>query len=291
VVADFLLSRRERLVVNHHNLTPIRYLNSWDPGTGYGVTWGEAQLPKLARRTALGIAVSSYNEAELIRAGFEHTTVVPVLVDLPALEAYQDPAAEARMVRAKRNGGADWLFVGRVAPNKCQHQIIKAFAAYRRLYDPAARLWLVGAITSPAYGAALGRFIEDLGLARAVTLTGSVTQAELVAYYRHTDAFVCLSEHEGFCIPLLEAMWHRVPVIALGSSAIPETLGPAGIVLPFAGDLQPRPAVVAAAVYRATSPDTLREHLVKAGAARVEEFSLERTRSRFREAILQLEPA
>ena len=291
VVADFLLARSEPLVVNHHNLTPIRYLNSWDPGTTYGVTWGEAQLRQLAPRTALGIAVSSYNEAELKRAGFEPTTVVPVLVDLPALAHHQDPAADARLVRAKRDGGADWLFVGRVAPNKCQHQIIKAFAAYRQVYDPQARLWLVGGITSPAYGEALGRFIEELGLARAVTLTGAVPQGSLVSYYRHADAFVCLSEHEGFCIPLLEAMWHQVPVVALASSAIPETVGPAGILLAFADGRQPRPALVAAAVHRAVADGGTRDRLVKAGSARVEEFSLERTRGRFREAISRLEPS
>jgi glycosyltransferase involved in cell wall biosynthesis len=290
VVADFLLARSEPLVLNHHNLTPIRYLNSWDPGTTYGVTWGQAQLLQLAPRTALGIAVSTYNEADLKRAGFEHTTVVPVLVDLPALAGHDDPATDARLVRAKRDGGADWIFVGRVAPNKCQHQIIKSFAAYRRVYDPHARLWLVGGITSPAYGEALGHFIEELGLARSVTLTGSVSQGALVSYYRHADAFVCLSEHEGFCIPLLEAMWHGVPIVALASSAIPETLGPAGILVPFTDGRQPSPGLVAAAVHRAASDGATRDHLVKAGAARVEEFSLERTRSRFREALSLLNP-
>jgi glycosyltransferase involved in cell wall biosynthesis len=288
VVADFLLTRPEPLVLNHHNLTPIRYLNSWDPGATYGVTWGGAQLLQLAPRTALGIAVSHYNQAELDRAGYRHTTVVPVLVDLEALAAPKDPATDARMVRARRDGGVDWLFVGRISPNKCQHQVIKAFATYRQLYDPWARLWLVGGISSAAYAEALGRFIDSLGLARAVTIAGAVPPGALAAYYRHADVFVCLSEHEGFCIPLLEAMWHQVPIVALASSAVPETLGRAGILLPHRDGRQPRPAMVAAAAHRAISDGPTHDHLVNAGLARAEAFSLEHTRSRFREALSRL---
>jgi glycosyltransferase involved in cell wall biosynthesis len=180
------------------------------------------------------------------------------------------------------------LFVGRVAPNKCQHEIVKAFAVYRRCFDPRARLWLVGGSSSSVYAVALGRLVAALGLSDAVVLAGSVPQAALVSYFRGADVFVCLSEHEGFCVPVLEAMWHGVPVVALGSSAVPETVASAGLVLPVGpggrgvrGGL----AVAAAAVGRVLGDGGVRDGLVARGRARVEEFSLERTRRRFADAI------
>lgn len=196
------------------------------------------------------------------------------------------------MAQAKSGGGADWLFVGRLSPNKCQHEVVKAFALYRRCFDPRARLWLVGGSSSPRYVSVLERFVAAMDLGGAVTLTGSVSQAALVSYYRGADVFVCLSQHEGFCVPLLEAMWHRVPVVALGTSAVPETLGPAGLVLPAGGDgRRSGPAVVAAAVHRVVSDPSLRDVLVARGAARVEEFALDRTRARFAAAIADVEGA
>jgi len=288
-VADFVADRSETLVLNYHNLTPARYLTAWEPGAAEAVTWGRRQLGELAGRAELAIADSSFNEAELVAAGYRATTVVPVLVDLEALGATVDAAADRRLAAAKRGGGADWLFVGRVSPNKCQHQVVKAFAVYRRVYDPDARLWLVGGSSSSMYWAALERFVDALGLAGAVTLTGSVPQGVLVSHYRHADVLVCLSEHEGFCVPLIEAMWHGVPIVALGAAAVPETLADAGVVLPFRGGRQPPPAVVAAAVRRVVTDGSVRDAVVAGGARRVEQFALERTRRLFADRLRSLE--
>jgi glycosyltransferase involved in cell wall biosynthesis len=230
--------------------------------------------------------------------------VVPVLVDLEALAVPGDGGVARRLAQAKAGGGGDWLFVGRLTPNKCQHEVVKAFAVYRRVFDRRARLWLVGGSSSPRYGAALEKLVAALGLGGAVTVTGSVSQAALVSYYRAADVFVCLSQHEGFCVPLLEAMWHRVPVVALASSAVPETLGSAGVLLPGrsessgaggggaaggagggAGGGRAGAALVAAAVDRVLGDASLRDALVARGVARVEEFSLERTRRQFADAI------
>ena len=127
-----------------------------------------------------------------------------------------------------------------------------------------------------------------LGLSGAVNVDRFVLQAALVSYYRGADVFVCLSRHEGFCVPLLEAMWHGVAVVALGSSAVPETLGGAGVVLPVGPDGGVTPAVVAAAVHRVVSDVSLREVLVARGRARVEEFSLARSRRLFADAMVAL---
>jgi glycosyltransferase involved in cell wall biosynthesis len=236
----------------------------------------------------LGIAVSGFNERELVEAGYRRTAVVPVLVDFEALGAVSDRAADRRLAAAKRQGGADWLFVGRIAPNKCQHQLVKAFAVYRRLYDAKARLWLVGSSSSSTYLSALERFIEALELGESVVLTGSVPQGVLVSHYRKADVLVCLSEHEGFCVPLLEAMWHGLPVVALAATAVPATVGGAGVLLPPGPGGQAEPTVVAAAVHRVLSDGSVREALVACGAGRVEQFSLDRTRQQLTDTLTKL---
>jgi len=285
VVADFVRGRPERLVVDHHNITPPELYERWEPDAAYGCSWGRAQLPELAPRTSLGVADSTYNEEELRRAGYAVTATAPILLDPAVFEsgdAGVDAAALARLRETKT--GADWLFVGRVSPNKCQHDVIKAFAAYVRLFDPGARLHLVGGSSSPAYWAALEGYVAALGLTDAVRLTGPVRAGELLAHYRVADAFVCLSEHEGFCIPLLEAMAGRVPIVAFASSAVPGTLGDAGVLL-----ASKRPATVAAAVDRVVADPSLRDALVTAGAARLETFTLERTRARWVEVLRGLD--
>jgi glycosyltransferase involved in cell wall biosynthesis len=176
--------------------------------------------------------------------------------------------------------GARWLFVGRVAPNKAQHDVVKAFAWYRRVFDAGASLTLVGGVSAGSYWSALERFVDGLGLSGVVRLAGSVSDAELEGLYRSADVFVCLSEHEGFCVPLLEAMAHGVPVVAFGAAAVPETLGDAGLVL-----ASKRPGLVAEAVGRVMRDEGLRARLVGAGRRRLEHFSLARTRRTLLDAL------
>lgn len=280
-VADFLLARREPKVVNYHNITTAALFAPWEPRVAVECREGRRQLREMAGQVDLGIAVSAYNEAELREAGYAETAVAPVLVDLDTAEVDPDPQVAGRLERAKRAGGSDWLFVGRVAPNKCQHDVVRAFAAYRRVYDPQARLHLVGAPGSHAYVTMLERYVAALGLGGVVTLTGSVPAAALRAYYRSADVFVCLSEHEGFCVPVVEAMRLEVPVVAFASTALPETVAGGGVLLE-AKD----PMTVAAAVARVLGDGALRAQLVAAGRRRAADFSLDATSRRFREVVL-----
>jgi glycosyltransferase involved in cell wall biosynthesis len=275
IVADAVLARDEPIVVNHHNLTPMRYIAGWQPVAAHGVVWGRGQLRELATRARLGIADSTYNEHDLMEAGFARTTVVPILIDLTTLDVEPAPAP------ARTSGsGVTWLFVGRLAPNKAQHDIVKAFAAYRRFHNADARLFLVGGGREDGYARTLQRFVHALGLDDVVTLTGGVSASELAAYYRAADVFVLCSEHEGFCVPLLEAMHYRVPIVAFASTAVPETLGDAGLLL----DVKD-PCTVAASVERVVDDRALREQLVEAGARRVVDFDLSRTGPAFVEAV------
>ena len=137
------------------------------------------------------------------------------------------------------------LYVGKISPHKAPHDLVKMLDVLRRLYDPAARLHLVGSPLGETYEPALRAFVSELGLGDAVNFAGSVTGAELEAYYRGADVFVSASDHEGFCVPLAEAMGHGLPIVAYGVTAVPETVAGAGLVLP-----DKSPAIFAAAVGR-----------------------------------------
>lgn len=301
-MASWLLEQPEPKIVNYHNITPASLLTPWEPAVGAEVEAGRRQLARLAAVTELGIAVSSYNEKELVAAGYRATAVVPLFVDFGGPERGRHrggsgspaglgvpergrhggsgPPAEDHLTGTRSRGGARWLFVGRLAPNKCQHDLIKALAAYRRLYDPDAELVLVGKPTFSRYAAAVEKFVAATGLGGAVRVEGSVSPAELAAQYRAADVVVCLSEHEGFCAPILEAMAHGVPVVAYAAAAVPETVADAGLVLP--DKASPR---VAAAVHRVLTDPVLRQTLVARGRQRARDFAPERTAAVLRQVI------
>ena len=134
-------------------------------------------------------------------------------------------------------------------------------AVYRRLYDPGPGSTWSGSPPGQALRPGADAFVHDLGLVEAVSVTGSVSAEELEAYYRAADVFVCASDHEGFCVPLVEAMGHGVPVVAYGVAAVPETVGDAGLVLP-----DKEPLRFAAAVARVIDDGTLRRRLADAAA-------------------------
>ncbi len=267
MVADLLYQRPEPLVIDYHNVTGPEHYEGWDPSAARRAAEAVDQLAKLAPRAALGLADSAFNERDLRAAGCRRTAVVPVLVDHRRLGGPPDRRVAARL--AGTAAGADWLFVGRVVPSKSQHELVKALWAYRRLYDPRARLHLVGSTPSRRYLATVRSFVDELGLSGAVRITGEVSDAALAAHFDGADVYVSLSVHEGFGVPLREAMARGVPVVALAAGAVPATVGGAGLVLERAD-----PAFVAAAVHRVLSDTRLRTGLVDAGHRRAEEGSL-----------------
>jgi glycosyltransferase involved in cell wall biosynthesis len=283
-MAEFLIEQADAggavLAVYYHNITPAEFFERWEPGAAESVRTARGELRKLAGPTRFAMANSSHSEAELRDEGYSDTCVVPVLVDFTGFGAPADPSTVARLERASARGGAQWLFVGRLAPNKCQHDVIGAFAAYRAMYDPAARLTLVGGKTSQLYHRALEQLVDELDLAGTVELADVVTFPELLAHYRAASVFVCLSEHEGFCVPVLEAMHFGVPVVARATTALPETVGEAGLLVDDRD-----PVLVATAVHRVVTDIPLRDQLVAAGRERVEHFSEANTARRLLDVV------
>jgi glycosyltransferase involved in cell wall biosynthesis len=276
-VYDILAARNEPKLVNYHNITPASLLRDWEPAVAYEVALGRTQLARLAPQSHFAVADSAFNESELLALGYQGTAVVPLLIDMQSKSEEPDAAlAERLRARKEREGGADLLYVGKISPHKAPHDLVKMLDVLRRTYDPAARLHLIGSPLGETYEPALRAFIDELGLDDAVNLPGSVSGAELEAYFRAADVFVMASDHEGFCVPLAEAMGHGVPIVAYGVTAVPETVGAAGLVLPDKSALP-----FAAAVGRVLRDPQLHAVLAAAGRERAAGFDLAASTRRF----------
>ena len=271
-IADWVQERPERLLMNWHNITPASFFAPWEPHVGVELAAGRRQIAALAGRTELAVCDSAYNEEELVALRYRRTTVVPILLDT---STFGEPVE-----RHPPATGATWLYVSRVSPNKAHHDLLKSFAVYRRVYDQHAVLRLIGGSASHAYSTALQELAVALRIDDAVDWMGDASDAAKHAAFRDADVFVALSDHEGFGIPLLEAMHHRVPVVAYGSSAVPETVGDGGLCLPTK-----EPTRVAAAVHRVVTDRELRDALVAQGTARLAEFDLAGNKQRFADAV------
>jgi glycosyltransferase involved in cell wall biosynthesis len=261
-LAPWLRARPETLVVNYHNVTPPEQYAPWDNGLARHQLLAQTQLRELAPRAALGLAVSAFNEAELRAAGFRRTAVVPPAAIVPI-------RAAGRAGRSRPTGNARWVSVGRLAPNKAVELAVMALLVTRAHHDPAATLDVVGRPVVPSYTAALRRYIDEMGLHDAVTFTGAVSDEELVAAMARADVLVMTSRHEGFGVPVLEAMSLGLPVVANDACALPEVVGDAGLLVD-ARD----PYALAGAVARVMGDDDLRGALSAAGARQITALDL-----------------
>jgi glycosyltransferase involved in cell wall biosynthesis len=240
-----LMASQLPMVTVFHSITPARFFADRD--TRRFVELGFEQLRLLARRSRFGVADSNHNRQQMYDAGFDHVDVMPVRTDF----------SEMKSVRASRGAPTDdWLFVGRVAPNKRQCDVVRAFAAYRAAFG-TGHLHLVGDLSFGDYVDEVRRTIHDHGVGLAVSLHGKLPQHLLHHRYEAAGALICLSEHEGFGVPLLEAMAAGVPVIARSEAAVAETMGGAGVLL-GTND----PATVAAAARLVMTDSDVRQRLI-----------------------------
>jgi len=281
-VADAFGADPGRKLLDYHNITPAELVERWIPPLGDESRLGRQQLRSLAPLVPFAFADSEFNASELRDFGFAHAEVVSVLIESANLDVGADPDALDRLELAKSDGGSDWLFVGQVAPHKAQHEIVAALACYRKAYPDRARLHLVGRPMGSAYLDSVVRFAGSLDLASAVELPGSVPAPELSAYYESADVFVCLSHHEGFCVPIVEAMARGLSVVAADVAAVPGTLGDAGVLLK-----RRDPVYVAAAIHELLADRATRASLVRRGLDRAKLFSLDAARVAFRRAITE----
>jgi glycosyltransferase involved in cell wall biosynthesis len=260
-IAPWLRTRPETLVVNYHNVTPPEYYAPWNNGMARHQLLAQTQLRELAPCAALGLAVSAFNEAELREAGFAHTAVVP-----PAAMA---PGAPGTRGAGTTRPGGRWLSVGRLAPNKAIECAVMGLLVMRAHHDPGATLDVVGRPVVASYTEALHRFVAELGLQDAVRFAGSVSDDALVDLMAGSDVLLVTSGHEGFGVPVLEAMTLGLPVVANDAGALPEVVGDAGVLVD-ARD----PYAVAGAVARVQRDADLRTTLAAAAGRRIAAFDL-----------------
>jgi glycosyltransferase involved in cell wall biosynthesis len=274
-VARFLLSWPGRLVLVYHNITPARYFAGLDPAFAQLLTQGRVELALLRERAEMAMAVSRYNAAELEALGYDDVRVCPLPVDVGRLAGVApDPAAAGKLAALD---GPLVLFVGQLLPHKRPDLLLSAFHVLSTYLIPGAHLALLGAGRQPRYHAALVELTRQLGLLHSSTIPGWVEPAVLAAHYRQAAVFATMSEHEGVCVPLLEAMRFDVPVVAREFGAVPETMGRAGILLPPSDD----PLLVAEALAEVLTDDGLRGDLVARGRSRVGDFGLDAAEALF----------
>ncbi|MFH1485562.1 MAG: glycosyltransferase family 4 protein, partial [Chloroflexota bacterium] len=215
-----------KTVLLYHNMTPARYFRYEDPLLYKQLQNGQQELSTLRDSVDLAVAMSDFSKVELSALGYRNIAVLPAVIIDEKYEVPPDPDVLKRW----GDGRTILLFVGRIAPNKKQEDLIKAFYFYKRI-NPHSSLLLVGALgTTQVYYRWVQELAEYLKLSD-VHFCGHVTQSELNAYYKVADVFVSMSEHEGFGVPLVESMHFGIPVIAYKATAVPETLGEAGIMV------------------------------------------------------------
>jgi glycosyltransferase involved in cell wall biosynthesis len=217
----------DRLVSIYHNITPARWFVGFHPHLAGLCHHGRRELAAFAPRTELALGDSEFNRRELEEAGYLHTGVLPIVLNLDAYQRAPSPVVR----KIYRDGRTNILFVGRIIPNKKIDDLIRVFAVYQRYVEPRSRLILVGDYRGQErYFDRLQEMVRRFGLDEVV-FAGHVDDDDLMAYYALADAFLCLSEHEGFCVPLVEAMSLGVPIIAFDAGAVAETLRGGGVLL------------------------------------------------------------
>ncbi len=214
-----------RMALIYHNITPPEYFVGIHKDLVKQCFRGRRELTAYTGRCDLALGDSEYNRAELEALGFPHTGVLPVVPGFTHLDVPPD-----RTIAASFDD--EWtniMFVGRVIPNKKFENVIRAFHAYRTRHNPRARLLLVGSYTAfEKYLALLHELVARLGTSD-VHFLGHVTNEQLTALYDVADLFLCCSEHEGFCVPIIEAFYKHVPVAAFAATAVPATMDGGGV--------------------------------------------------------------
>lgn len=268
----YLKKSRSKRILIYHNLTPAEWFAGVNPRIVSDIEKGRKELPILCSASDLLLADSQYNSTELRKLGFS-ASVLELPLDPQKWEIETNPGIYSLV---RQEPAIHLLHVGRLAPNKCIEDIIRIFYFLHHYISKQSRLWLVGIdIDTELYSFALKRLVLDLKLEQAVNFTGCLADSELKALYQSASVYLCMSEHEGFCLPLVEAMFFGLPVIAFASSAVPDTIGNGGLLV-----TEKKHADLAELVALIHSDLELRQQLICSGKERVRELSFEKFEQR-----------
>ena len=269
-----------RLVIMYHNITPETFFTRYDRMAYDICSYGLRAARYLAKKAEFCFADSEFNKQDLRQLGY--TCDIEVLPILIAFDDYKKKPQE-KIISKYKDGYTNIVFTGRVVRNKKQEDLIAAFYYYKKYINPKSRLIIVGRYDVFAeYYNQLVYYVEKLGV-EDVIFTGRVKFDEILAYYKVADIFLCLSEHEGFCVPLVEAMVFDVPVIAYDSTAVGETLAGSGLLLE-----DKSPAVVAEAIDYVVTHKDIQKQMIENQRKRLKYFEHDRIKKQFLAAIERL---
>jgi glycosyltransferase involved in cell wall biosynthesis len=270
--ADWAIGAQAPLALCYHNITPGRLLREFNPRLAELCDRGRDSLRLFQGRVDALIADSTFNAGDLREAGLGEATVIPLLLPVPEYVTDKRTNREPLV-----------LTVGRIVPNKRLEDVVKAFTLYQRHRAPNASLVIVGSDHGfENYRRALDDLVARLGTKR-VAFTGSISSGARDSWYRRADVYLSMSVHEGFGAPLIEALAHKVPVVARAAAAVPETLGDAGVLIE-GDDL----ALTAEALHEVVSSQNTRSKLAEAAALRLSELTPQALAPRIQSALAPL---
>ena len=264
MVNDAFAALRCRKAILYHNITPASFFRGVNEPVARSLEWGRRQAAALAGAAPVVMACSRFNAAELEAMGYGGVGILPLMLDFNRLSL----APDRRMLRRLGDGKVNILFVGRGVPNKRLEDLLQAFALFQAGVQPASRLVIAGSHAGmERYHAVLKARVRSLGL-RDAEFAGALRQEELNAAYHSADLFLSMSEHEGFCIPLVESMCFGVPVLAFAAAAVPETMEDSGVLF-----REKRFPEVAEMMGRLVSDRALRQAVLSRQHARFERYT------------------
>ncbi|NKB24154.1 MAG: glycosyltransferase [Kiritimatiellae bacterium] len=265
----------------YHNVTPPEFFAGVQEQTAHHLITGREQVKQLSGTADLVMADSAFNTKELNALGYENVHVLPLILDLGKLRV----RSHRKTFKQYDDELINILFVGRCVPNKRLEDCLSAFYFFQKFVQPASRFIHVGSFAgTEQYHALLLTFLRDLQLEH-VDFLGSMPQDQLNACYQCTDLFLCMSEHEGFCIPLLEAMVHKVPILAYDAGAVSETLDGAGVLFK-----EKKFDYIAEMMGRLTGDKALRQTIIQGQEERIRRYenrNLEQELRKYMDVLLR----
>ena len=267
-----------RLILIYHNVTPPQFFADTDPMLAYQLRLGIDQLGDLRPITGLALADSPFNAIDLEAAGYENRALLPIALQPQRFDAPINADLAARLNTTRPN----ILFIGRLAPNKAQTDLIRLLYHLRRI-QPTGHLYLVGDREGAGYDVWLEQLVQELGLGDNVTLTGKVSEEDKITYLKGADLYVSMSEHEGFGVPLIESMYLGLPVLAYGAAAVPNTMGNAGVLFS-----EKKYEHLAEFIHLMLEDESLRRRIVNAQHQRVQAFMASKVQIQFEDHLWKL---
>lgn len=269
-----------KVVICYHNITPPSFFKEYDKFTFESTSRGLEQLKKISGEIKYCIADSAFNKQDLIQLGFHGSIkVIPLILHFNKYEKKPD----RKILELKDENISTFLSVGRIVPNKKIEDIIKVFSYYKKNINYNSRLILAGKYDKDdLYYNELLRFIRENEISDVV-FTGHITTEELNGYFKISDLYICMSEHEGFCVPLVEAMYFKLPIIAYNSTAVPGTLNGAGVLID-----NKSPEKTAKVIDEILCNEEYREEIIKNQNKRLAYFNPSKIRESFFEFVSDL---